>query len=92
MWERADIDGLVALLREDAVLTMPPEPSVRGSGAIRAFFTKVHPGGAPSATWANGRPAVILRAHKLLILEIDGDLISAIHAYADPAVLAAFRV
>jgi RNA polymerase sigma-70 factor (ECF subfamily) len=90
-WERADIDGLVRLLKEDAVLTMPPEPSVVGAVAIHAFFSRVHPGGAPSGTWANGRPAVLLRAHRLLVLEIDGDRIAAIHAHRDPAVLAAFR-
>src|SRR5262245_225395 len=27
-WEQADIDGLIDLLREDAVLHMPPEPSI----------------------------------------------------------------
>src|SRR3954452_14817988 len=27
-WERHDMDGLVALLREDAVLTMPPQPAL----------------------------------------------------------------
>ncbi|WP_028057652.1 sigma-70 family RNA polymerase sigma factor [Candidatus Solirubrobacter pratensis] len=92
LWESADIDGLVELLREDAVLTMPPEPSVHGSSAIRAFFAGVHPGGAPSETWANGRPAVILRGHRLLVLDVEGDRIAAIHAYRDPAVLAAFGV
>jgi RNA polymerase sigma-70 factor (ECF subfamily) len=91
-WERADIDGLVALLREDAVLTMPPTPSIHGAAAIGAFFAEVHPGGAPVATWANGRPAVILRRHRLLVLDVDGDRIVAIHAHQDPAVLQAFGV
>jgi RNA polymerase sigma-70 factor (ECF subfamily) len=89
-WEQADIDGLIELLREDAVLTMPPEPSVHGAAAIREFFARVHPGGPPSAAWATGRPAVLLRNHRLLVLDIEDDRIVAIHAFADPAVLAAF--
>jgi RNA polymerase sigma-70 factor, ECF subfamily len=39
-WEDADISGLVALLREDATLSMPPLPSwYRGQESIRAFLT-----------------------------------------------------
>ena len=37
-WENDDIDGLLALLRQDAVLRMPPQPSVRGAWAIATFF------------------------------------------------------
>src|SRR3954470_28857 len=90
-WEEADIDGLVELLREDAVLTMPPEASIHGAAAIGAFFTERHPGGVPSAVWANGRPAVLLRGHRLLVLHVDGDRIGEIEVHADPAVLAAFE-
>ena len=37
-WESADVDGLVALLKQDAVLAMPPSPSwYRGWEAIRLF-------------------------------------------------------
>ena len=37
-WESADVAGLVALLREDALLTMPPRPSVVGARAIGEFL------------------------------------------------------
>ncbi|MDB5068838.1 MAG: polymerase sigma70 factor [Chloroflexi bacterium] len=38
-WEGADLDGLVALLREDAVLSMPPwRQWYTGREAIRTFF------------------------------------------------------
>jgi RNA polymerase sigma-70 factor, ECF subfamily len=37
-WESADVAGLVALLKEDALLAMPPSPSwYRGREAIRVF-------------------------------------------------------
>lgn len=42
-WEAADLDGFVALLREDAVLSMPPfREWYAGREAIRCFFC---PGG-----------------------------------------------
>jgi RNA polymerase sigma-70 factor (ECF subfamily) len=41
-WEGADLDGFVALLRDDALLTMPPYREwYRGRAAIRTFFAWV---------------------------------------------------
>ena len=37
-WESADIAGLVALLRDDAVVSMPPGLTVAGSSAIGEFL------------------------------------------------------
>jgi RNA polymerase sigma-70 factor, ECF subfamily len=80
-WEREDIDGLVALLREDAVLTMPPEPRVVvGAAALREFWLTVTCGLPallePRPVWANGRPAIAFweqdgTPHRLLVLESD---------------------
>src|SRR5207253_7876791 len=39
-WDRADVDGLVALLTEDATWSMPPAPTwYRGLEAIAGFLT-----------------------------------------------------
>jgi RNA polymerase sigma-70 factor, ECF subfamily len=99
-----DVDGLVALLREDAMLRMPPQPSVVGSLAIVRFFREVAARGDLAQlrlepTWANGRPATAIfrpgedgsmTAHGISVLEIDGGRIVAIHAFIKPALLRRF--
>jgi RNA polymerase sigma-70 factor, ECF subfamily len=95
-FETDDVDGLVALLREDATLTMPPQPSVIGARAIARFFSDTTGGDLARMrlrpTWANGRPAVAiyrqtddrgLIAHGLSVLEIEDGQIVAIHAFID---------
>jgi RNA polymerase sigma-70 factor, ECF subfamily len=63
-WETADSTGLIALLREDAVLTMPPLPAwYRGRLAIKEFLDAYLFAGPSQgrfrliATRANGCPA-----------------------------------
>jgi len=104
VWEQADVDGLVALLREDAVLRMPPQPSVFGAVEIARFFSTVPAGGDMTAhlftpTRANGRPAVVmyrrsgdgtLVPHGIQVVEVEGDRIVALHAFIDEALPALF--
>jgi RNA polymerase sigma-70 factor (ECF subfamily) len=91
-FEASDIDGVVALLTDDAWLTMPPEPyEYQGRAAIAAFLhdRAVHRG-APLRlvpTHANGQPAFgcyfpspqtdIARPYGLLVLTLERGRISA---------------
>lgn len=66
-WETDDVGGLVALLKEDAILSMPPIPSwYRGREAIRFILLTEPFGAAIQNRWrlyptrANGEPAFIL--------------------------------
>ena len=102
-WSAFDIDGIVALLREDATLRMPPRPAVVGADAIGHFFAELCGGGGidriqVAPTHANGRPGVAMWRHEgerlvphgILLLEIDGALIGGLDAFIDPTLLPLF--
>ena len=103
-FERDDVDGLVALLQEDAVLRMPPQPSVLGAAAVARFFRETAARGDLSKmrltpTRANGRPAVVvqrrsadggLEPHGVLVLELGDDRIAGIDAFIRPSLLPRF--
>jgi RNA polymerase sigma-70 factor (ECF subfamily) len=93
-FERGDVEPLVALLTDDAWLTMPPEPGeYQGHAAIRHFLANafagnwVHPHRL-IATRANTQPAFVHyakdphaeigRALSLFVLTLDGNQISQI--------------
>jgi RNA polymerase sigma-70 factor (ECF subfamily) len=105
-FEHADMDGLVALLREDATLRMPPQPSLAGGLRIARFFLDTVAQGDLTRirhrpTWANGRPAVTIEAraedgtwipHGIAVLEIEEERIAGIDAFLDPSLLPLFGV
>ena len=103
-WGRVDVDGLVALLREDATMTMPPLPALLGAPAIGRFFTRLCDGGDIGQirvvpTSANGRPAVVMRRdqggtvtpHGLMVLDVDGDRIGRLETYLEPDLVPLFE-
>jgi RNA polymerase sigma-70 factor, ECF subfamily len=103
-FERDDMDGLIALLQEDALLRMPPQPSVTGAAAVATFLRETAAGGDLSRmrltpTRANGHPAVVvqrrvvdggLAPHGILVLEVSGDRIAGIDAFIDSSLLPRF--
>ena len=105
-FEHADMDGLVALLREDATLRMPPQPSLSGGLRIAHFFLETVAQGDLTRirhrpAWANGRPAVTIEVraedgswipHGVSLLEIEEAQIVGIDAFLDPALLPRFGV
>ena len=102
--EAGDIDGMVALLTDDAWLTMPPEPhEYQGRGAIGVFLRgrEVSRGRLRLVpTRANGQPAFacylpsaqteIARPYAMFVLTLRSDRISAITWFADSSVFPHF--
>jgi RNA polymerase sigma-70 factor (ECF subfamily) len=105
-FEADDNDGVVALLTDDAWLTMPPAPhQYQGAAAIASFLRA-------SAAWHGGRrfrlaptrantqpafgcylgdpQAPVARAAGLIVLTLDGERISAITRFLDNDVLRPF--
>ncbi len=104
-FEAGDIDAVVALLTDDAWLTMPPEPhEYQGRAAIGVFLTdRAVRRGTPLRlvpTRANGQPAFgcylpdprteIARPYGLVVFRLEGDQVSAITWFADSSVFPLF--
>jgi RNA polymerase sigma-70 factor (TIGR02960 family) len=105
-FERGDVQAIVALLTDDAWLTMPPLPfEYQGHDPIGHFYeTVVFCHGTRQSrlipTRANGQPAFgryirdphtpVAHAHGLIVLTLAGDHISAITGFTDNSVLPAF--
>jgi RNA polymerase sigma-70 factor (TIGR02960 family) len=104
-FEAADIERLVAVLTDDASLTMPPEPlEYSGRAAIAEFFrSRAWWGSQPARlipTRANCQPAFgyylpdaqtpIMHAHGLVVLTLAGEKICAITRFGDNSMLPHF--
>jgi RNA polymerase sigma-70 factor (ECF subfamily) len=101
-----DIDGVVALLTDDAWFTMPPVTlEFQGHAAIAAYLCDVITWRGPRRyrlipTRANGQPAFgcylqeaqapVFRAHGMIVLTLEGERISAITRFVDNSNLARF--
>ena len=103
--ERGDTKAVVALLADEAWVTMPPYPfEYQGKEAITIFLDdRARLRGAPLRvvpTRANGQPAFgcylddrhapIARPFGFLVLTLDGEQISAITFFSDTSVFAHF--
>jgi RNA polymerase sigma-70 factor (ECF subfamily) len=97
-WESVDIEGLTALLADDALMTMPPEPGqFVGPAAIGGFFATVPMEGRLDLiqlrpTRANGQPALAayvqesdaepFHAYGIMVFALDGERIAGITGFA----------
>jgi RNA polymerase sigma-70 factor (TIGR02960 family) len=103
--ESGDVDDVVALLTDDALLTMPPQPlEYQGHEAIAAFLReRAELRGAALrvvATRANTQPAfgcylpdphaAIARPYGMLVLTLQEDAVAAITWFADTSVFRHF--
>jgi RNA polymerase sigma-70 factor (TIGR02960 family) len=103
--EAGDVDGMVAVLTDDAWVTMPPEPyEYQGHSAIRALLLNMElRRGVPLRlvpTRANTQPAFgcylpspqtdIARPYGLFVLALRDDKISAITRFTDSSVFPIF--
>jgi RNA polymerase sigma-70 factor, ECF subfamily len=97
-WERLDLEGFVALLKEDATYTMPPTPQwYAGRQAIFTFFEwawKAYEGFRLVPTGANRQPAFAAysraaadapwAAHSVHVLSLERDTISTLTLFYKP--------
>jgi predicted SnoaL-like aldol condensation-catalyzing enzyme len=105
-FENGSVEEMLALLTDDAWVTMPPEPvEYQGLVAISEFFTQAFVARGERtdrlvATRANGQPAFghyigdvhapVARAVGVIVLTLEGDRISRLTRFGGSAVLSRF--
>ncbi len=102
-FERHDIDALVGLLRDDAIVEMPPfDFWLSGADDIRAWLiavdaladhllTPVHANGSPAAAvYRPESPGGRPTAFAIHVLDVVDGRISAIHSFLDPGLFELF--
>jgi RNA polymerase sigma-70 factor (ECF subfamily) len=100
--ERGNVDGVVALLTDDARMTMPPEPfELQGSRPIADYLVRVWGEGVKVVpTRANNDPALgfyrpdphadIYRASAILVVSVAGTRVSSLARFGDMSLFASF--
>jgi RNA polymerase sigma-70 factor (TIGR02960 family) len=102
-YERGDTKAIIALLANDASLTMPPLPFIyQGQAPVAGFLTAICATRRFRLipTRANGQPAFgcylcdptapVARAHGLIVLTLSGEQVTDITRFLDNSVLARF--
>jgi len=105
-WESGDLDGLMTLLTEDVVLSMPPMPEwFAGRESVRACFESAWGQSGPGPfrlrpIGANSQPAFGLYGRSpdglgyipqaIQVLSLDGDHIARLHGFVRPDLFSAF--
>ena len=104
-WEAADVAGLVALLRDDAVVSMPPGLVIGGAAEIGRFLAtsvfvagtrirlrSVRSNGGPTFVIYSGTGTDLLRAYAVLLLDADpgAERIARMSVFVEPGLIARF--
>jgi len=104
-WEADDVGALVATMRADVRLAMPPSPSwYAGRGSVevllrRWIFGALRPaaGYRVIATSANGQPAIVFgsrdagsRPLGVQVLDVDGGILTDLTFFLEPSIAARF--
>jgi RNA polymerase sigma-70 factor (ECF subfamily) len=104
-WQRCDIEALAALLREDVILSMPPELiQITGRAQVAHFFATVPADGRLDtirlvSTRANGHPALAAylpdrsercNGYGIMVFTITRDGIATISGFPLPGLFARF--
>jgi RNA polymerase sigma-70 factor, ECF subfamily len=103
-WESGDLDALVALLREDVTISMPPMPTwFQGRANVRAFFASkmtqpiqrrvVRVAAADELVFAFYRGEQFpLQGYAIHVMQLGRDGVAEIHAFIDRTLFPRFGV